>query len=199
MSKFARPWNLLLTPDERRLVGPIAAGRRASTARAWGGYQMQCYNKGAMVLHMLRSLLSGLVRDRDVFREVMQDFLATYTGKNASTVDFQRIVEKHTGASWQPYFDQWVYGTDIPTLTWSSQSGPGADGKTVLTLNVKTTDAPLFRQPVPVQLTFKGDKTGSIFVPIDGPDKTISIPVPEAPKKVVLAPRYSVLAKIKEQ
>jgi len=199
MSKFARPWNMMLTPDERRLIGPIAAGERASTARVPSGYEMQCYNKGAMVLHMLRSRLSGMARDRELFREVMQDFLTTYTGKMASTADFQSIVEKHTGASWQSFFDQWVYGTDIPTLTWSATTAPGADGKLALTLNVKTTDAPGFRQPVPVQVVFKGDKTGTFFVQVDGADKTMSVPVPEAPKKVVLAPRYSVLAKIKEQ
>ncbi|MCU0294038.1 MAG: hypothetical protein MUF10_18985 [Thermoanaerobaculaceae bacterium] len=199
MSIFARPWSLMLTPDERRLVGPIAAGVRASTARVPAGYEMQCYDKGAMVLHMLRSLLSGMARDRDLFREVMQDFLATYTGKNASTADFQRTIEKHTGSSWQSFFDQWVYGTDIPTLTWSHKVGPGADGRTALTLNIKTTDAPQFAQPVPVQVVFKGDKVGTIFVPIDSADTTMSVPVPEVPKKVVLAPRSSVLARIREQ
>ena len=54
----------------------------------------------------------------------MHDFLATYTGKAATTEDFKRIVEKHvtpdmdlTGnhkMDW--FFREWVYGTAIPDL-----------------------------------------------------------------------------------
>lgn len=98
-SKFARPWNLGLKPDELAEIGPISAGLRASTARTPGGYQLQAYDKGALVLHMLRSLLGGIARDRDLFREVMQDFLKTYTGKLASTDDFRHVIEMKTGTS----------------------------------------------------------------------------------------------------
>lgn len=47
--------------------------------------------------------------------------------------------------------------------------------------------------------TFKDHQIGDISVPVGSADRTVSFPVPEAPRKIVLAPRHSVLAKIKEQ
>jgi hypothetical protein len=49
------------------------------------------------------------------FIAMMRGFTKTYAGKNASTQDFQRIVEKHTGRSMQWFFDQWIYGSETPT------------------------------------------------------------------------------------
>lgn len=199
-SKFARPWNVGLRPDQLGELGPISAGFRASTARMPGGYQIQAYDKGALVLHMLRSLLSGMARDRDLFREVMQDFLKTYTGKQASTDDFRRVIEMKTGASWRSFFDTWVHGTAIPEVTWSQQTTTGPSGKPALTLKVTVAGVPPdFAQPVPVQVALKGDKTGTVFLQLKAPETTQTVELPEAPRKVVFAPRSSLLARIKEK
>ncbi|HPC83958.1 MAG TPA: M1 family aminopeptidase [Thermoanaerobaculaceae bacterium] len=199
-SKFARPWNVGLRADQLAELGPISAGFRASTARLPGGYQIQSYNKGALVLHMMRSVLAGMARDRDLFREVMQDFLKTYTGKQASTDDFRRLVEMKTGVSWKGFFDTWVHGTGIPQVTWSQRTGTGAGGKPELTLSARVEGvAPGFSQLVPVHVVLKGDRTGTIMLRLDAPETTRTIEMPEAPKQVVFAPRNSLLARIKEK
>lgn len=200
MSKFARPWNVGLRQDQLREMGPISAGWRASTARMPGAYEIQAYDKGALVLHMLRSLLSGMSRDRDLFREVMQDFLKTYTGKEASTDDFRRVIETKTGASWKGFFDAWVHGTSIPEVTWSQQTTTGPSGKPALALKVAVAGVPPdFAQPVPVQVVLSGGKTGTVFVALKAPETSQTIELPEAPKQVVFAPRHSLLARIKEK
>lgn len=199
-SKFARPWNVGLRADELKQIGPIAAGYRASTARMPGGYQIQSYNKGALVLHMMRALLSGMARDRDLFREIMQDFIRTYGGKQASTEDFRELVEMKTGMSWKAFFDAWIYGTEIPDLKWSKQVAPGPSGKPVLTVTIDAAAVdPAFTQPVPLQIIFKSGKIGTVYIPLKVPQTVHTVELPEAPQKVVLAPRYSFLARIKEK
>lgn len=200
MSKFARPWNVGLSSDLLGEMGPISAGWRASTARMPGAYEIQAYDKGALVLHMLRAVLTGMARDRDLFREVMQEFLRTYSGKEASTDDFRRIIEAKTKASWKGFFDTWVHGTVIPDITWSQSVAAGPYGKPVITLKVDVAGtAPDFAQPVPVQVVLSGERTGTLYVPVRAPQTTHSVELPETPKRVVFAPRHSLLARIKEK
>ena len=198
-SKFARPWAIVVSPADRRFVGPIAAGYRASTARVPGASITQTYDKGALVLHMLRALLSGVSQKGDVFRAVMRDFLKQYSGKDASTADFQRVVEEHVRGDWQTFFDTWVYGTVIPTYTWSwtCPRTPGADGRYDLVVTVRQSDVPPgFKALVPISVEF-GDRAGTVFIPVDEPEKTAHISLPAPAKKVVFDPRHAVVARVK--
>jgi hypothetical protein len=64
------------------------------------------------------------------FIAAMTELVQTYAGKNATTENFKHVLEHHmmpslNGAGngkldW--FFEQWVYGTDIPRLT--STQGP---------------------------------------------------------------------------
>jgi aminopeptidase N len=47
----------------------------------------------------------------------MKDFFTTFQGTQASTEDFKRIVENHFGVDMSWFFNQWVYGTEIPTYS----------------------------------------------------------------------------------
>lgn len=201
-SKFARPWDIVLRPDQRRQVGPIAAGWRASTAKVPSAYATQVYNKGALVLHMLHALLSAGGQGRDLFREVMQDFLKSYAGKEASTEDFRRMVEKHTRIDWGKFFEAWVYGTAIPTLTWrqSVAGKPNADGKIEVTTTVRMTEVPAgFTTLVPVAFQLGGGKVATAFYLLDTGEKTFTTLLPAKPDKVTFNPRSAVLARVKRE
>jgi len=104
--------------------GPIWLGQRLSNSLTPDGYDTIVYKKACWVLHMLR----GLMRDPSTgsderFFRLLHDFVATNQGKSVSTEDFIRSAEKYmTRASdlehnrrldW--FFDEWVYGTGIPT------------------------------------------------------------------------------------
>ncbi len=103
-------------------AGPITQGRRLATWQNPYAYSAIVYSKGAYVLHMLRMTMFDASKGDEAFIAMMKDFAATYAGKNASTADFKRIVEKHATQSlrltpdgkleW--FFNQWVYGTSIP-------------------------------------------------------------------------------------
>jgi aminopeptidase N len=95
---------------------PIWLGYRARSSKDDNGYGVLVYQKGAWVLHMLRiMMLDFKTMGEDRFTETMREFYGTYQGKRASTEDFRQIAEKHMGADLGWFFDQWIYGTEIPT------------------------------------------------------------------------------------
>jgi hypothetical protein len=198
-SRFARPWDLVINTADRAFVGPITAGYRASASRVPGASFTQTYDKGALVLHMLRALLSNASRTENVFQSIMRDFLKQYSGKEASTADFQRVVEQHVKGDWQAFFDTWVYGTVVPTYTWSwaCPKAAGPDGRYDLTVTVRQSDVPWgFSSYLPIAAEF-GDRAGTVFVFMDQPEKTFHISIPAPAKKVVFDPRHAVLARVK--
>src|SRR5205809_2628306 len=82
---------------------------------------------------MLRNLMLDLRTMReDAFTATMQDFYQQYRGRRASTQDFQRVVERHTGLPMSWFFDQWVDGTAIPTYILSWHADPPQDGHYLL-------------------------------------------------------------------
>lgn len=198
-SRFSRPGQTLLNSRAAGRVGPIGHGFRANVGESPGAYFSLAYNKGAYVLHMLRTILRGLSGSDETFFAVLQDFVATYRGQAASTEDFQEIVAKHAPADWSWFFDQWVYGPDIPTYEWDWKTGGKTpEGKTEIVLRVRQRDVPRgFKMLVPVRIELPGGQGGEIPVMIDEPEKELTIAVPARPKKVEFNPNHAVLAKVK--
>jgi aminopeptidase N len=168
--KFIGFWN-----DERELllernaqgfraidVGPLTMGYRSSNSRT--GFDITrrlIYPKGAYVLHMVRMMMHDSRTGDQRFKEMMQDFVKTYSGKAASTEDFKATIEKHmTGEmdldqnhrmDW--FFNEYVYGTQLPSYKSDSSFDVGANGDIVL--NLKATQSNVdenFRMVVPIYL-----------------------------------------------
>jgi hypothetical protein len=198
LSKFARPGVVPLNPQQRAEMGPIGLGYRASSADVQSGYFAQTYEKGALVLHMLRTMLGNATKSDDLFVKVLRTFLHEYKGKSASTEDFIHTLGEVAPGHWQWFFDQWVYGTDIPTYAWDWKVEKGPGGKPVLALTVKQSGVhDGFRMPVPVRIDFGGDQHGTAVVLVDKPEETFHFPLPARPKDVTFDPDHAVLAKLK--
>ena len=196
MGKFARPGLLPLNDAQRARVGPIAIGWRAGTSDAPGGYFAQAYHRGAWTLHMLRTLLRQRTKSDETFLRVLRTFLAEHDGKPATTADFVAAVERAAPGEWDWFFEQWVYGTAIPTYRWRHEILDKPEGK-VLVLQVRQEGVPSgFKMPVPVVLELGGDKQGTLMVLVDQPEERFEIPLPAAPKKVTFAPGHMMLARV---
>ncbi|HEV8630308.1 MAG TPA: M1 family aminopeptidase [Thermoanaerobaculia bacterium] len=194
MGKFARPGLLPLNDSQRAKLGPIAVGWRASTADAPGGYFAQAYDRGAWVLHMLRVLLREKSGNDDTFVRLLRTFVAEHRGKAASSEDFVATLGRVAPADWRWFFDQWVYGTAIPTYQWRYEVSQ-RDGKPLLVLEVRQSGVPAgFRMPLPVD--FGGDRHGQVVVLVDEPEERFEIPLPAQPRRVELAPGHAVLARL---
>jgi aminopeptidase N len=114
-------------------VGPLWLGPQLSSYLEPELYQRLVYFKGAYVMEMLRTMMEN-PRDKEPdgrFINMMRDFVSTYAGRNASTEDFRRVVEKHMGEPMDWFFNQWVYGTEIPSFDFKYRLREEG-GKTIL-------------------------------------------------------------------
>ncbi len=168
--KFLAFWNderdLLLERNKEGFraidVGPLTMGYRTSNSHT--GFDVTrrlIYPKGAYVLHMVRMMMRDNRAGDQHFKETMQDFVKTYSGKAASTEDFKAILEKHMTPEmdlegnhrmdW--FFNEYIYGTQLPTYRVDSSFDIGADGDVVF--NMKLAQSGVddhFRMLVPIYL-----------------------------------------------
>ena len=115
--------------------------------------------KGGYILHMLRSMMWDPTTGDNDFRAMMQDFVKQFTNRAASTEDFQSVVEKHIkpamdldgNGSMNWFFQEWVYGTDVPSYRLEYSLTPYEGGKGLLSGKLTQSGvSPEFAMPVPL-------------------------------------------------
>ncbi|MEZ5039754.1 MAG: M1 family metallopeptidase [Saprospiraceae bacterium] len=74
-------------------------------------FDRHTYQKGALVLHMLRDYLG-----EDNFRRVLKHFLSTHAYQPVDTHDFMKSIWEVTGLNLDWFFDQWILGAGHPVL-----------------------------------------------------------------------------------
>lgn len=129
--------NFGMAPND---AGPLWMGLRLISPRTSSAYQGVTYSKGAYVLSMLRSLMRADNSPGDpdqAFMDMMHDFTTTHRDVAASTESFQAIAEKHITKTmdlqkngrldW--FFQEWVYGTQVPRYNLKTESLPAEPGK----------------------------------------------------------------------
>jgi len=168
--KFIEFWNdereLLLERDAQGFraidAGPLTMGYRASNSRTgFDTTRRLIYPKGAYILHMIRMMMRDNKTGDEIFKATMQDFVRTYSGKAATTEDFKATMEKHMTPDmdfdgnhrldW--FFNEYVYGTALPTYKIDSTFDKDASGDVVF--NFKATQSGVddkFRMLVPIYL-----------------------------------------------
>jgi aminopeptidase N len=207
-----KKWNSFWELKRRWLLNKNRAGDlRVEVGPLWLNFQLNehveptnamilTYFKGAYVMEMLRTIMENQ-RDKNPdmrFISMMHDFTATYAGKNASTEDFRRIVEKHMGEPMDWFFNEWVYGTETPTYDFTYQLKPGEGGKTVLSVSVKQSGvSDSFQMRVPLFAFVDGQPRRLGLVRIQGNNTfTGDLTLPFQPEKITLDEMHSILGTI---
>jgi hypothetical protein len=190
-------------------AGPITQGIRLQTEHSPYAYRSLVYEKGAYVLHMLRMLMwdgADKMPDRR-FMAMMHDYASSYAGKQASTADFQRVVERHMVPAMNAggdgkmdwFFREWVYGSEVPHYVADlhlESAGGEVRIKGKITQEGVADD---FRALVPIYLAFdKGQfvrvgllpMVGRASVPVD-----VALKPPKKPRGVLINARSEVLAR----
>ena len=191
-------------------AGPISQGPRLSTSRSPGAARAIIYSKGAYAVHMLRMMMrEDRVPDPDrAFKAMMQEFVTTWAGRNPSTDDFQAIVQRHmtktmnlTGDGRIDYFfNQWIHGTDIPTVTSDLQVTELGAGKYRVAGTITQADVPAgFRTLVPIYLDFGDNRLERLgTVALSGPvaqKVSADIGLPARPRRVLINGMHDVLTR----
>jgi len=200
LSRFERGFSPPANARHWRQVGPIALGPRASTLHAGAGYQVQTYQKGALVLHMLRHLLRAKSGDDALFDAVLADFARDFRRREASTADFVRTLARRAPGDWSWFFAQWIDAVEIPRWEWSWRQTPAAGGAAAVEIELAQRDAPPgFRMPVTVELVLAGGATARATLLVDEARETFALAAPGRVRRVILDPDLAVLARRRER
>ena len=145
------------------------------------------YEKGGFVLHMLRLELGD-----DIFFEGIRSYYDQYKGGNATTQQFQAMMEEVSGKKLDWFFDQWVFQAGYPQLkaTWTY-----ADGK--LQVKMRQLQPVGTRWNVPVELGIKLEGEAELrYITIRSDKRTVeeTFDIPSAPKELIWDPRINLLA-----
>jgi hypothetical protein len=180
-------------------VGPIWLGRRLARSESQGAdYQVVIYNKGGLVLHALRQMMS-VARSQDPderFKAMMKDFCMTYNNQPASTEDFKAIVEKHMlpgmdvqgNGKMDWFFRQYVYGTGVPEYRLHYTLEDAGNGQWKLSGRVAQSGVPEgWMDAVPIYITHSKGKVARLgMIAVTQREMPFSITLPVKPESVVL-------------
>lgn len=165
--------------------GPIVLGRRLESSHSPSAYINITYGKGSWIMHMLRGLIG-----HERFVAMLGELRRSYQGKTISTDEFRELAAgflppKSPDAKLEAFFDQWVYGTGIPTLK-LNYSTQGRAPAVRLTGTVSQSDVDSeFSIQVPVEI--ECGRTRQIkWVRTAGSAASFTVTLPQMPTKVVL-------------
>jgi hypothetical protein len=189
--------NFGVSPND---AGPLWMGLRLDSPRSEQAYQGVTYAKGAYILLMLRSLMygdQGSASNRDqVFIDMMHDFMESHRDLPASTESFKAVAEKHMTKQmdlqkngrldW--FFNEWVYGTEIPRYGFKYTLQPAEGGKTKVHVELTQSEVDEnFAMFVPIFADFGSGmvRLGQIGI-IGNSTRTADFTLDRQPKKIAL-------------
>ena len=133
------------------------------------------YNKGAMVLHMLRFKMGDAV-----FFQGLRNYLAdsNLAFKYAITSDLKLHLEAVYGSSLNEFFNDWVYNQGYPIYNITVQNTAVGQAKITVSQTTSHSSVPFFEMPVPVRLLSANGQTQDVVVnnTVNGEQFNISVP-----------------------
>jgi hypothetical protein len=173
--RHMRRWGI-----DQSAQGPVYLGNRLGHLRKESRvFRALVYNKGGVVLHMLRRLIG----DEAFFRGIRQ-FYAESRFHKASTDQLRVAMEREAGQPLERFFERWIYGSTLPKVTFSYRVESTAAGQEVV-LHFEQSGE-LFDLPVTVTLQYGDRRSVDVVVPVtdqtvdkrvalDGPLRSVEI------------------------
>jgi hypothetical protein len=181
-----RRWGIEMSPQ-----GPIYLGYRLGHIKGEGRvFRAIVYNKGAMVLHMLRRLVGD-----EAFFKGLREFYTTWRYKKAGTGDFRVAMEHASGRPLERFFERWVFGSVIPAITFTSQVEKGGEQVAV---RFEQRQADIFDIPITVTLSYADGTTEDVVVTLDEKVTERTIPLKGALRTVDINRDWAALAEIEK-
>ncbi|MFN4026234.1 MAG: M1 family aminopeptidase [Flavobacterium sp.] len=140
--------NLYLTDAQLTDVGRIFSSRLS-------------YNKGAMVLEMLRFKMGDTA-----FFQAIRNYLAdsNLAYDYAVTTDLKSHLEAVYGQSLTEFFNDWVYNQGYPTYTITAQNWGLGQARFVINQTQSDPSVSYFEMPVPIRITGAGGQTADLVL-----------------------------------
>jgi aminopeptidase N len=146
------------------------------------------YQKGAWVLHMLRHELGDTV-----FMKGLGLYYERFRNSNALTKDFRSVMEEVSGRNLGKFFQQWLYTTGQPELTIRQEAGKK---KGTIEVYIEQKQSKLYE--FNIELLIKSD-SGERIENVSVKDKITRIEVrSETPVEIIPDPKVNLLFKVVE-
>ena len=141
---------------------------------------------------MLRYVLGN-----EQYRKVIKYYLEKFPYGNVETNDLELAVHECLGLNLDWFFDEWVYGTEMPSYKLTYSLTPGGNGKTTFSCKIEQSGVSNnFVMAVPIYLDFGQGWAylGSASIVGNSTIEINNISLPAMPKKAALAALQDVLA-----
>ena len=151
--------------------GPVYLGNRLGRIEDEPRvFRALVYNKGAMVLHMLRRLLGD-----ETFFGGLRRYYNEMRFRKAGTDDLIRAFEAESGRSLTDFFDRWIHEDDLPDIAFSYRIETRSGSReAVLRFEQR---GKLFEVPITVTLRYRGNDRETLVVPVAGEVTEVRLPL----------------------
>lgn len=188
-----------LDADEQ---GPVWLGYRLGHLRNDSRvFRAIVYNKGALVLHMLRRMIGD-----DAFTRGLQRFYGLSRFQRVGTDQLRAAFEHETGRRLDTFFERWIHENGVPTLVTSwTVTGPSTDSGGALStaspasiLHVTLEQDADRPAPLAVTVTviYTDGRTDRAIAQVEGERTELSLPVTGPVRDVRFNDDYGALVRI---
>lgn len=150
------------------------------------------YNKGGMVLHMLRRKLGDAA-----FTGGLQRYLndASYSYAYAKTPDFMNFMTQDSGVALTEFFSDWIYSEGYPTYHVTYSQLDPTTVRVQVNQQQSHSSVSFFEGDLPLRLTSATGQVLDVVVPVTFNGETTDVTVPFTIARLDVDPDTHVLAK----
>ncbi len=170
-------------------LGTIQGANLIRGEIAWMQRINQLYNRGPLVLHMLRTTIG-----EERFGKVLARFLERAGTGPTTTDDFSAVLSSVMGEDWSWFVQQWIREPGIPHVKYTYKLEQQGDRSWHLSLALQQSQGPLKKLIIPIVLESSGGSRTVKLVVMNQPELRIDIPIEGKPSKVLIDPGQNNLA-----
>ncbi len=175
-------------------AGPIIWGTRLSSSQAPAAWRAITYEKGSWIIHMLRGRLGD-----DAFLKMLSELTRRYRYQTVSTEQFRALAAefvppKSSDPKLENFFEQWVYGTGVPTLKMDYTTTGRPPAVKIRGTVTQTNVDDDFSAYIPVEVQLPGKQLTTRWVKTSSEPVPFQLDVKLLPVRVTLDPGGSILA-----
>jgi len=170
--------------------GPIHLGHRLGHIKGDPQvYRAIVYNKGALVLHMLRGIVGA-----EAFGKALREFQSAHRFGKAGGEELQQALSTASGRDLRRYFQAWIHDTALPQLTVRQKLDTNPRPRAVVT--VEASDLP---GPVPLLIGVLHEAGIELrAVSLDPGGGTFTIETPTPPRRVEVNGDRGLLVRLRQ-
>jgi aminopeptidase N len=201
-TQHSRGENAFQREMDQNIEGYVRGARRSQHALSTRRYNDpeamfdgHSYNKGAAVLHTMRSFLGD-----KLFFGGLGHYLNKFRHQPVSSDMLCQAMTEWTGIDMEPFFDQWVFKPGHPIIRFSWRWDDSAHQVVATVKQVQPTNngTPIYDYPAPIGLIVNG-KVERRIVHMSKSEEDFSLPSASKPDAVLFDPDHSFLKEISDR